>query len=456
MRATGIGISLLLSAWMLAAVKPVQAEGHRAWFEAWLDRFERLLGRDPAAPPWLRVVDYRPGRLARARTELVGFGENTMAFRHTIARLPEGGVRVRTGIDREALAPETVRELAEMWGDLEAVELVLESDGDARWQGTLRLPETEIAGEDGSTYRLGALRYRFLLELAGDEFRLWEGALELGSLFVREADGSTVTIDGLDLAHRSRVEEWFRGNALAGDAGATLKPARMSVVDAEDDIRLATGTTRFEASSSFDRDERADLRLVLEVPVRRLENNGELLVEGGGLSFSFRLRFGTRRLLQQILAYSEERGDLPPAESLGLLDLESLLFDLFARSGTLEVALTAADGRGERLTLELDFRWPDAPDREIPDTLGDWIRSASGRLDFRYPVSALEDEDLQQLLALPLAMGFARIEEDAVVGALRLENGLLIQGAEIQPLEAWLGDLAALPLKPEGLTGETR
>ncbi len=355
-----------------------------------------------------------------------------------------------TRLDLAALDEALRAELGRYLLDPEALALTVTVDRHDDWQGALVLPTMRFEDDAPSPteVHLAGGRVDFTLDYEGKLPRNGTVAIRIGALEGADAaDGTRFSVRPFEIDYTFRDFRWYRGRVLEGRGEFVMRDLEFSGRDSEGPFGLEMRRLSFAGGTRFMRDGRAEGRLSAELRIGRLVQKGTDFGSMGG-SMDFTMRFGTRRVLEYLVDLStavtpDAQGDFADELTDRLPDV---LRDVFGRAGMLALTLAFDSERRGGMNFELSLDWPATPDGQAPATLGDWLAASSGRIFLRYPRAWLEDPELQQFAATPLASGFAAIEGDSVVGRIRLANGMLISGGEMQPLTVLLGSAADIPL----------
>ncbi len=420
----------------------------RALFEHFLDRLGQMMRTFPQDQTGFRQIQWTPTATgATATSELLldlGVDQLTIPLRHEVRR-QAGGLRVFTRLDQARLAEDVRAVLAVLMPRPDELVLDVLMEGRDRWRGELRLPQLSFEDEESSG-KVAPGRFAFGISFGARGTYSSRFRLELGMIEVRDGEGGGVIMEVEPIEGESGVLGTYRGQPLFWRIKVRGGRVQLEVLG-QDGGELMIDGFRFngEVLPVDGGQMRAGLGagLVLQ---RLISSEGEF---GPG---RFELAFGfmgsdrrTVERLTDLFVDGKFQADELDEETLQVI-IDNIKQAVLGRQGRLDLRLLVelAQNRGELL---FELGWPE-PGRRL-ETVGDWLQLLNGRLRMEVPLELVDDEDLQQLLATPVAMGFGRIEGGVVRVDLRVEQGVLIGGEQPQPLAALLGELAAMPLMVE-------
>ncbi len=431
---------------LLVGIGEAGAASLRTTFETFLDRLAWLLRSGPGDATRAEPREWEPAPGgARATSDLVVdlFG-STMpvplvhAVRETVT-----GVRVTTRLDVARLSPDVRAVLEALLPDYRDLVLDVTLDGQGRWDGELRLPPFSVDDPD-VTGEIGASRIAFTLDFGPGERFAGGVRMHFGRMWGRDEETRfDLELEPVDV--RFETLRYHRGRPLLGYAEVGGAGANLSVREAEGTTEMVVGPFRLNGGSRALEDGRVRLAFGLDFAFARILLPDEEPVGPGRIGFDFTLEGMSMRALRRLIEFSETSDPLAPApgpEAAGSPERE-MARDLFARPGRLTITGTFAF-EGRRAVVDLDVGWP-APRRDLR-TVADWLDLLEGRLRLDIPLDLVEDPQIQQSLAAPVAMGLATVREGRVQADLRITGGMVLGGAQPQPLVALLGDVATMPL----------
>ncbi len=420
----------------------------RALFEHFLDRLGQMMRTFPQDQTGFRLIQWSPTATgATATSELLldlGVDQMTIPLRHEVRR-QAGGLRVTTRLDQPRLAQEVRAMLAVLMPRPDELVLDVLLEGRDRWRGELRLPELSFEDEESSG-KVAPGRFAFGISFGAGGTYSSRFRLELGMVEVQDGEGGGVIMEIDPIEGESSVFATYREQPLFWRVGVRGGRVQLEVLG-QDGGELMIEDFRFKSEVLPADGGQMRAALGAGLILQRLISP-EAEFGPGRFNLDFSLVGSDRRLVERMtdLFLDGNFQDEEPDEEALAVVLDSLKKAIFGRPGRLDLQLLVELGE-RRGDFMFELGWPEP--RQRLETVGDWLQLLSGSLRLQVPLDLIDDEDLQQILAAPVAMGFGRIDGGTVRVDLRLDQGVLIGGEQPQPLAALLGEVAAMPLMVE-------